>query len=346
MTIVDGVIETATPRVRLVAERFETRLARAFTRMIRVVQDGIEVNVLGAHLENNRMEALAYLDLTNRMIAASEGKGIPAREESFKEVLRVVFEAGANAALEDLDTVPVAKASTTLPTVGLTVAFDLLNPRAITFLNTYTFNLIREISSSTTEGIRQVLLTAFAQGGHPYEQARAIRNMIGLTSSQARAVGNFYTMLSGADSELKRALTRKLRDRRFDGTIRRAIEDSAFLDAKRVQEMTRRYYERYLKFRAETIARTETLRASNSGQQEAWAQAADQGLLDRKITRRHWLVAGDERTCEHCLSVANMNADGVPLNKDFQTPAGPVMQPPLHPRCRCTTVLKFKRKPI
>jgi hypothetical protein len=48
--------------------------------------------------------------------------------------------------------------------------------------------------------------------------------------------------------------------------------------------------------RAELIARTETMRASNEGQQEAWDQAVEEGLLTGN-EQQEWIVTPDDRLC-------------------------------------------------
>lgn len=80
--------------------------------------------------------------------------------------------------------------------------------------------------------------------------------------------------------------------------------------------------------RAEKIARTEVLRASNFGTQEAYKQS---GVVKRK----EWLTAIDSRVCPIC---APLDGKIVDLNKNFSTSEGPVDYPPAHPQCRCTTI--------
>ena len=43
------------------------------------------------------------------------------------------------------------------------------------------------------------------------------------------------------------------------------------------------------------IARTETLNASNGGQQTLWLEAKDAGYLDTNSVIRQWLVTDDDR---------------------------------------------------
>lgn len=84
--------------------------------------------------------------------------------------------------------------------------------------------------------------------------------------------------------------------------------------------------------RAEVIARTETMRASNEGQIQLWDQATEAGLLTGD-EKKEWIVTPDDRLCPICEPL-----DGVQVERDgsFDTDAGRVDNPPAHPRCRCT----------
>lgn len=224
--------------------------------------------------------------------------------------------------------------------VRIGMSFNLTNPNTISFLQSYDLGLIRQISDETREGIRRIITDAFRNGGHPYVQARFIRDSIGLTDDQAAKVQNFRMLLEGKD---RAALTRALRDRRHDRTLDQAlgVNRTRELSPDQIDVMVGRYRNRWLDYRAKNIARTETMRASNVAQRLAWGQAADKGLLDRATVRQFWLVTPDDRLCIYCAAVPDMNPDGVPLDGFFKTPLGPVMDGPLHPQCRCTAYIRY-----
>lgn len=198
--------------------------------------------------------------------------------------------------------------------VPFELRFDLQHPRAVEFLRAYDGNLIRQLGDDTRRAIIDVTRRAFERGGHPYAQAREIRRVenFGLTARQNAAVANY----------------------------RQALEDAGTTGDK-LERLTERYRQRTLKYRAEMIARTETIRASEAGHQEAWQQAADAGLFDRTTARRHWVVTPDDRLCPECRAIPGLNPGGVAFDADFRTPDGPWHQPPLHPACRCATIMRF-----
>lgn len=95
--------------------------------------------------------------------------------------------------------------------------------------------------------------------------------------------------------------------------------------------------------RAEMIARTEIIRATNFAANEAYLQA--KGV----VVRKEWLAERDERTCPFCIEIDGktisvektffkkgdtVNAGG----KTYTVTLLDVGYPPLHPNCRCTII--------
>ena len=89
--------------------------------------------------------------------------------------------------------------------------------------------------------------------------------------------------------------------------------------------------------RAEVIARTEVMRASNEGQLEAWDQATEAGLLTG-TEMKEWIVTPDDRLCPICEP---MDGKNVALDEDFDVDGDQVDGPPAHPNCRCTLGLSL-----
>ena len=180
---------------------------------------------------------------------------------------------------------------------SLRMKLNVVNPKTVQAVRTYGFNLIRQISDDTRDGIRAVVANAMEFGGHPYDQARQIRGLIGLTKNQANTVANFRRLLSEGNAD---ALTRELRDHRFNGTLRQALGADATikLSPEQINQQVQRYANRMLAARAENIARTETINAARLGTQAAWEQSTESGLLERHKVRQGWMVTPDDRLCE------------------------------------------------
>jgi hypothetical protein len=264
---------------------------------------------------------------------------------------------------------PLAAAITRL--TGATFRFNQLNPRLVEYLQQYSLKLIRSVNDQTREGVREFLVGGMTAGANPRSTAVEIKQVIGLTPKQANAVKNFRRELQnfhlkrdaggwnlggkisrapgGAQvykpdedgSPLDGIDLRRLRDFRYDATLRASMKAGVPIPKAKIEQMVEAYARKYLKFRSETIARTESMRATNVGVQDAWRQAIEQGQAVEQVIRRQWILAKDERTCETCAPVPGMNPKkGVKFGQPFSTPKGPVMLPPLHPNCRCTVWIR------
>src|SRR4030095_11432615 len=121
-------------------------------------------------------------------------------------------------------------------------SFDIVNPYAATYARSEVGRLITGIDMRTREGIQNLIGNAIETGIAPREAARTIRGMVGLTEFQTDYVMNYQSKL--------------------------IAQGASNIDAK-----VQRYADKVLRQRALTIARTETLGASNGGQQAAWQAA-------------------------------------------------------------------------
>lgn len=287
-------------------------------RTLHGVADGIRPKLIRAFL--NAVEVTAGAAVLRRVEEAIAVGNIAKAEESIpweqlavelgvaSSVLRTAFERAAEASMKYMP-----------QKVQASLRFDLLNPRAVEWIREHTGELIRDVTEGSRIAIRGAIERAYRGGMHPYKAARHIQGMVGLTERQAVAVDNYYNRL-----------------------IKQGMSEGKALSS------AREYTRRLLKDRAENIARTETVRAANMGQQELWRQAADQGLVDINTVKRIWIVTPDDRLCSYC---APMDGQEVGLEENFQSGTvqldtggirslGSTLTPPLHPRCRCAMELR------
>jgi hypothetical protein len=169
-------------------------------------------------------------------------------------------------------------------------SFALTNPLAVEAADTRSARLVREITTETRRSLQQIIQRSIIEGIPPKQAARLIRPLIGLTQKQADAV--FTKWLKAGDAAAGR------------------------------------YAAQLLRHRAQTIARTETIRASVDGQLAIWKAAQAQGLLPNHA-RKRWIVTPDDRLCPRCAPLQGVE---VQLHQTFP---GGVSGPPLHPNCRC-----------
>lgn len=141
--------------------------------------------------------------------------------------------------------------------------------------------------------------------------------IVGLNEPQTRAwlrAGDELDNLDGA------YFTRKLRDKRFDRLVSKAIKDGKPLSKADRDRILARYSDRLLKLRGDTIARTETIASFNAGREQGMRQLIDDGSVTADQVTKIWDSSGrDGRTREtHLL----MEGQRKRLDEPFVTPGG------------------------
>lgn len=180
----------------------------------------------------------------------------------------------------------------------------------------YEYNLIRDISETTREAVRQSVTEAVATGKPPRAVARQFRSTIGITDRQQKWVSNYRRALEQGDSSA--ALEYKLRDARYDASVR-----NGKLSQDKIDTMVERYEQRLIKYRSEVIARTEGLRAVEVGQVESVRQGIEAGHIDPN-TEKGWVTTQDGR--ERAWH-DELNKKWVKFSEPFVNSHGPLMYP-------------------
>lgn len=203
---------------------------------------------------------------------------------------------------------------------GFTASFDSANPRAADWAADRSSALITEIGPQTVAAVRELIAQGIRDGVPPRKLAQQIREAVGLRLDQEKAVANLRARMKAAKpGDLIKAGKTRIR-------IPREGVTEAFID-KRSAEYGRRLRQQ----RALLIARTETLTASNRGQNELWRQAQDSGQLPTDI-EREWIVTPDDRLRpEH----AEMAGQRRRIDEPFVTASGRQLEPGEDPNCRC-----------
>ncbi len=199
--------------------------------------------------------------------------------------------------------------------------FNLRNPAAEAWIKEHTGLLITQVTDETKKAVRSIILDGQVNGVSPRQMAREIRQHIGLTDGQAKAVLNYRAKLDKMMSEGKSPFKTKP------------------LTTEKIDSLVDKYNRKLLKYRSETIAREETIRACKEGQHNILNQSLEQGLLDTATHERYWIVTRDDRLCPRCRPMGGVTAE---LDQPYQTPIGPVMQPHLHITCRCNEGIRRK----
>lgn len=319
----DDVAELA--RLLAQSDRATAQVQQAFLDAVRRIGDRLDVDALRALLEQGRIDEALH-SVNAQAIAQGYGPLIDAITAGTIDAAR------AAGRLENM-------------TAGAEFSFSQTNPQALGFLRDYEMDLIRELTRDALASVRAVVLDGVTAGRHPFAIARDVRDFIGLTERQTNAVMSYRRALEAGDGN---ALARQLRDRRFDSSVRRAVRGDRALSADQIDSMVERYRQRYLRYRSETIARTEAKRSLGSGNELLWRQAVADGKIDADQVTKKWATVGDHKVRSSHVA---LNGQVVGLNEAFQSPEGPIMYPgdPNAPgsltiNCRCTAIYRFKLK--
>lgn len=221
----------------------------------------------------------------------------------------------------------------TLKNVARVFNYDRLNANTLEKLRLYQDALIVQLENDARDTIEASVQTVIRDGLTADDAVDYIRRVIGLTDIQAQAVANYRAGLEAMDSAV---LSRKLMSDEAMQAFTDARDRGESLSEAMIDGLTADYAERYLDYRARTIARTETNRAANLGIHDVYDQAAERGAIPAEAITRNWKIALDEKTCPICRSIPENDPDGVGIDETFESDDGPVDDPPVHPNCRCS----------
>ncbi len=178
------------------------------------------------------------------------------------------------------------------------VAFNSVNEAAVAWANTNAAALVTNITAVNRTATAQIINTGLQAGWSNPVIAAQIEPLIGLLPRHQGTIARFMA----------------------------GFDDPAFAarqGAKRAAKL--------LRWRANMIARTETIRAANMGQQLAWQTAQDAGRLPQGV-RKVWIATDDSRTCPICHALdgavidlqgsfaLNQDANGKAVNIAERTP--------------------------
>lgn len=171
------------------------------------------------------------------------------------------------------------------------VVFDASRDLPVEAMRRNGLRLVQSVTTEQRQAASLVLQDGIARGLNPLDQARELRDVVGLHPRQVSAVQNYRRLLESGDAA---ALQRALRDRRFDPSVLRLTRGEA-LPPGRIDAMVRAYARRMLAHRATMIARTEALASVHEGTQALYAQAVQDGVVAQDELVDIWWTARDER---------------------------------------------------
>lgn len=245
------------------------------------------------------------------------------------------------------------------PSGKVVFRFDVRNSRAEAYLRDKSSTLITSITDDIRTTVRSQLTVGMQEGRNPRNVALDIVGRVDLTTGNR--VGGIIGLTPGQEIWVRNTrqdlltlndnyFSRELRDKRFDPTVRAAIDKGEPLPADVVDKLTDRYKANALKYRGDAIARTEALQSLNASEYEAVLQAVDMGAAREKDVQREWDGTLDDR-----IRYTHRKMDGqrVGLHEPFVSPSGARMMYPgdtklgapasevVMCRCRAKTVVDW-----
>lgn len=293
--------------VHAAADRHAGKVERLFTRAVAVGRQRVDYGVAMSALQDHASDRLAA---ALRPAIAAIGDVLRA---DLPPILLATLRTSGDALAR------AANRTESFRSAALGISFDRANPAAVAWAKARAGELIQNITAANLDAVRELVRRAIVDGIPPRRLAQLIPKSIGLTQQQVAALLRFEDDLRTKNGRLVKAGSK---------TIRVPPNGMSEFDIRR---LTRDYSQRLFKQRALNIARTETIAASNQGQQELWRQAKLQGRLTGR-EQREWIVTTDDRLCPICAPMAGQLRG---LNEPFTSALGPVMAPPAHPQCRC-----------
>lgn len=270
-------------------------------RVMRALQDAMEA--IRKNVDRQQgvlLDAIQHLPTDRVVDLVPTGPWFDAQEKIQNELLGEVLDGGSRVKLPSIQK------------AAIDFAFDRSRPEAAEWARKEGAQLVTNVVQSQRDMINSYVAQSLEDGIAPRDVARGLRNVVGLTPDQQNWVQNHY------NRTYAQAVSRGL-------TPARAAETA--------QRSTDRYHSQVFRYRTETIARTEILRASHEGRREAWAQGRAEGFIPA-TAKKQWSTAIDDRTCDIC---GPLNEFTVPIDADF-----PDGEPPIHPNCRCDVLLLDK----
>ena len=315
-------------------------VGKAFKESIDLMAGDIRVSLLEDALRRRSVEdVLSLTELKAAHLAP------------LRKTLRNAYESGGDLTLGQMR----SQAQRAGVLVGAVGHFDGGNPRAEKWLSSQSSKLITEINSGQRQVIRALMGVAQEQGYNPRKTALDIAGrvsrpgqvrqggVIGLTSGQNRwAIRAEAELTSGSPRRMSRYLGRKLRDKRFDSIVRKAIREGRPVSQKDASRLVSRYRSRILRYRGEVIARTEAMQALHAAQFEGLQQIIDNGAVKKEHVMLEWDASADAFTrSSHRFMDGQVREKGKPFtsglgnrmlhpgDRSLGAPAADIIQ------CRC-----------
>lgn len=160
----------------------------------------------------------------------------------------------------------------------LAVQFNVLNEKHVEAVRQMVSRVFDVLKPEVRDVVREHIGNGLRIGANPRETARHLRELIGLSPSQAQYVRNFADALRSGD--LARVRGYGLLDKRF------SLEN---LTPEKIDRIVDAYRKAWIASHANTVSRSATMQAMRVGNRLTWIDAMDRGVVPRGRVMKRWL---------------------------------------------------------
>lgn len=229
------------------------------------------------------------------------------------------------------------------------IHFDTLDPAILRRAKANELRLVYGFQEERHQIAQQVTQRAMIEGARdgisPRRIAQDFRDSIGLTPQQEEWVANHRRDLEAGN--YLAATRRELSSGHADRTLRAAARDGRVLTPAQIDSQVEQYRSNALTYRAQMIARTESLANAHDASDDALRQAIDRGNIDAEELECEWHAGPETQNARD--DHQQMDGVKVPFGADFVLSDGTRMSGPGDRRggakhnagCRCAKSVAF-----
>lgn len=307
-------------------DKFEQLLAQLAPEIARAFREAIQTVVDDAVLK----DVIRYLEVNDvdgafRVLGVTE----PVYNPLIASLQQVFMQGGQAGMLMMPRRVDDAEGISTV------LRFNIRDQRAEQWLAQESSTLVTNITADVRTAVQSTLQAGLSEGRNPRSIALDIvgridpatgkrsGGVIGLGDREQMWARNARNRLLTLDESY---FTLKLRDKRFDGTVQRAIEQGQMLPISTVDKLMDRYRDNALRYRGEQIGRSEALAALNRSERLSVQQALETSGLPKSAATKIWEDSGLPNT-RH--SHKELDGQEVGIDEPFVSPVtGALMMQP------------------
>ena len=212
--------------------------------------------------------------------------------------------------------------------------FDGRHPEALAWATDNSAALVTRLTEESRDAVRMTLIGALDGSRSVQAVARDIAgkrvgnvrvgSIVGLTGPQAASIAKARVGLASGDpAAMRNYLTLKLRDKRLDAMVRKALRDGRGVTGPDLDKIMQAHKAKALGYRSRVIAQAETFKAASVGRHQAYQQMlAMSGVVGVTVRWQHNLSA--EPRVDHVA----MSGTVVQIGQPFVFPDGTEMRYP------------------